>query len=113
MVSFVDKRLNKKSYWSNVAESAQMRNADLAYPERDVIVDSLRPTVEICEAVSAGQSAAERLLVLRVAHPLEATDVVDRRHAHAAWKQEGNTLSLYLYSIPWILILLVNKHDNE
>ena len=49
-----------------------------------MIVDSLRPSLEICESVSGGQSAAERLLVLRVTHALEAADVVDRRHAHTA-----------------------------
>ena len=57
---------------------------DLADPERDVVVDSLRPPVEICESVRGRQAAAQRLLVLRVAHPLQAADVVDRRHAHPA-----------------------------
>ena len=43
----------------------------------DMVVDVLRPSKQIYQSVDGGQFASEEFLLLGVAHPFQAPDVVD------------------------------------
>ena len=62
----------------------------LADAEGDVVVHVLRPAVHVHQAVGGRQLAPQLLLGLGVAHALQAADVVDGDHAHAAWEGYSN-----------------------